>query len=204
MTERGFGVAKDYHGVAAEHSTFPVLCETCLGDNPLIRMVRMSNDKQCKICAKVYTGYRWQPGRKARFKNTIVCQGCAKKKNVCQTCLFDMEFNLPVQVRDRYLAMAEAHATPDDLEEAQRALAEEIEAKKPKTEEPVQLARARQTGPAYRRNEQKTCSFWVQGCCTRGELCPYLHADSRYEKSGMCDKEIRDRYHGKDKKEGGN
>ena len=38
-----------------------------------------------------------------RFKKTEVCQTCAKLKNVCQTCLLDLEFGLPIQVRDNAL-----------------------------------------------------------------------------------------------------
>ena len=38
-----------------------------------------------------------------RFKKTEVCQTCAKLKNVCQTCLLDLEYGLPVQVRDAAL-----------------------------------------------------------------------------------------------------
>ena len=34
-----------------------------------------------------------------RFKKTEVCQTCAKMKNVCQTCMLDLEYGLPVQVR---------------------------------------------------------------------------------------------------------
>lgn len=34
-----------------------------------------------------------------------VCQTCARAKNVCQTCLLDLEYGLPVQVRDQVLAL---------------------------------------------------------------------------------------------------
>ena len=39
------------------------------------------------------------------MKSTVVCQTCAKIKNVCQTCLLDLEFGLPVQARDTALAI---------------------------------------------------------------------------------------------------
>lgn len=38
-----------------------------------------------------------------RFKKTEVCQTCARLKNVCQTCLLDLEYGLPIQVRDTAL-----------------------------------------------------------------------------------------------------
>lgn len=38
-----------------------------------------------------------------RFKKTEICQTCSKLKNVCQTCLLDLEFGLPTQVRDAAL-----------------------------------------------------------------------------------------------------
>ena len=35
-----------------------------------------------------------------RYKKTIICQQVAKAKNVCQVCLLDLDYGLPVQVRD--------------------------------------------------------------------------------------------------------
>ena len=40
-----------------------------------------------------------------RYKKTEICQTCAKLKNVCQTCLLDLHYNLPVQVRDTALGI---------------------------------------------------------------------------------------------------
>mgnify|MGYP000087716845 CR=1 FL=1 len=62
-------------------------------------------DKECKICTRPFTVFRWRPGRDARYKKTEICQTCTKLKNVCQVCLLDLEYGLPVQVRDSALGI---------------------------------------------------------------------------------------------------
>lgn len=61
--------------------------------------------KECKICSRPFTVFRWCPGARMRFKKTEVCQTCSKIKNVCQTCLLDLEYGLPIQVRDAALKL---------------------------------------------------------------------------------------------------
>ena len=48
-----------------------------------------------------------------RFKSTVICQTCAKIKNVCQTCLLDLEYGLPTQVRDAALAIKSGAPSSD-------------------------------------------------------------------------------------------
>ena len=45
-----------------------------------------------------FTVFKWKAGTNGRFKKT-----CAKLKNVCQTCLFDLQYGLPVEIRDKFL-----------------------------------------------------------------------------------------------------
>jgi len=40
-----------------------------------------------------------------RIKKTEICQTCAKLKNVCQTCILDLAYGLPIKVRDKALGM---------------------------------------------------------------------------------------------------
>ena len=105
-----------------------------LGDNAFVRMVSRfsfkcgwptifsckvcSQSKQeygrsCGTCARPFTVFRWNPGTGMRFKTTVICQTCAKIKNVCQTCLLDLEYGLPTQVRDTALALKNEAPTSD-------------------------------------------------------------------------------------------
>lgn len=73
---------------------------------------RAEYDKECKICTRPFTVFRWRPGRDARYKKSEICQTCSKLKNVCQVCLLDLEYGLPVQVRDTALSISSNDAIP--------------------------------------------------------------------------------------------
>jgi len=88
-------------------------------------------DKECKVCTRPFTVFRWKPGPKARYKKTEICQICSKLKNVCQTCLLDLEFGLPVQVRDSQVPNADPMPFSDVnreyfTDQAERAVSKEI------------------------------------------------------------------------------
>ncbi|KAH0481899.1 MAG: uncharacterized protein KVP18_000456 [Porospora cf. gigantea A] len=195
MGESGLRIAKDCLTHAREGVEFPILCETCLGDNPYIRMMKCAADKECKTCARPTTMFRWQPGRKARYKQTVVCQQCARTKNVCQCCLFDLEYGLPVQVRDKYLQMTAANAAEvlpnpvlDRLYAQERGLPHRGSAQS-------ELAKIARAQPYYERNLPKVCSFWLKSECTRDE-CPFRHEQDEHDPT-LMDQRIRNRYFGK-------
>jgi pre-mRNA-splicing factor RBM22/SLT11 len=93
-------------------SVFHVNTILWLTDSWFYLQLRAEYDKECKICARPFTVFRWRPGRDARYKKTEICQTCCKLKNVCQVCLLDLEYGLPVQVRDTALAINSNDAIP--------------------------------------------------------------------------------------------
>ncbi|KAK9872121.1 hypothetical protein WA026_016173 [Henosepilachna vigintioctopunctata] len=188
-----------------EDSDFPILCQTCLGDNPYIRMTKEKYGKECKICARPFTVFRWCPGARMRFKKTEVCQTCSKLKNVCQTCLLDLEYGLPIQVRDAALKINDNLPKSDVnkefyIQNMERELSRSDSgalANNSKLNEPNDLLmRLARTAPYYKRNRPHVCSFWVKGECRRGEECPYRHEKPTDPDDPLADQNIKDRYYG--------
>ncbi|KAJ8940380.1 hypothetical protein NQ318_015773 [Aromia moschata] len=186
-----------------EDADFPVLCQTCLGDNPYIRMTKEKYGKECKICSRPFTVFRWCPGARMRFKKTEVCQTCSKLKNVCQTCLLDLEYGLPIQVRDAALKMKDDLPKSDVnkeyyIQNMERELARSDPGSvNSKLNEPNDLLmRLARTAPYYKRNRPHVCSFWVKGECRRGEECPYRHEKPTDPDDPLADQNIKDRYYG--------
>eukprot|EP00823_Brevimastigomonas_motovehiculus_P004791 TRINITY_DN3276_c0_g1_i1.p1 TRINITY_DN3276_c0_g1~~TRINITY_DN3276_c0_g1_i1.p1 ORF type:complete len:426 (+),score=139.33 TRINITY_DN3276_c0_g1_i1:63-1340(+) len=181
----------------------PILCGTCLGDNPFIRMTKEPYGKACKICERPFTVYRWKPGKSARFKKTEICPTCAKVKNVCQTCILDLQFGLPVQVRDTALDDSQKVDLPKD-ETNRHYFLENLEKKADladptssygKVENPSQsLSKLARKQPYYARNLPHLCSFYARGACSRGASCPYRH--EMPITGEMANQNIKDRYWG--------
>ncbi|CAF2514715.1 unnamed protein product [Rotaria sp. Silwood2] len=189
-----------------EDSEFPILCQTCLGDNPYIRMMKERYGQECKICNRPFTIFRWCPGARMRFKKTEICQTCSKLKNVCQTCLLDLEFGLPVQVRDEALQITDTIPKGQVNKEyfTQNA---EVQLSLEQTPQPYgQLAKAQppsdvlvklaRSAPYYKRNQPHICSFYVKGECKRGEECPYRHEKPTDPDDPLSNQNIRDRFYG--------
>eukprot|EP01063_Lacrimia_lanifica_P022022 TRINITY_DN29732_c0_g1_i1.p1 TRINITY_DN29732_c0_g1~~TRINITY_DN29732_c0_g1_i1.p1 ORF type:complete len:316 (+),score=139.94 TRINITY_DN29732_c0_g1_i1:70-948(+) len=184
------------------NADFPILCETCLGPNQYVRMIRMEFNKECNVCARPTTSFRWKPGRDARYKTTVVCQTCSKMKNVCQCCLFDLEYGLPTAVRDKHVEgeamvnhksaiQTEYFAAQNEKKLAEGTLTAHQSGATRETTNPELLRMARRQ-PSYNRNRAKVCSFFLKGECTRGKACPYRHDNDTYDTVTT----IKDRYFG--------
>lgn len=212
-----------YNRQTWEDSNFPILCQTCLGkscfitceirsssllssgDNNFIRMMVDKYGSECKICQRPFTTYRWNPGAKMRYKKTEICQTCARAKNVCQTCLLDLQYGLPVQVRDSVLAINQDLPKDEinreyfnqqlDAAVADGAASETLAPFKSQAPSDVLLKMAR-SQPYYKRNRAHICSFWVKGECRRGEECPYRHEKPSDPDDPLADQNMKDRYYG--------
>lgn len=55
-----------------------------VGGGGVFLQTKANFDKECKVCTRPFTVFRWRPGRDARHKKTEICQTCSKLKNVCQ------------------------------------------------------------------------------------------------------------------------
>ena len=207
MSETRNKIVANVKKITSETSTFPLVCETCMGDDPYVRMTKMDAGSACQMCERPFTVFRWKAGNRGRFKATVICQVCAKLKNVCQCCLLDLEFGLPIQVRDKYLAENErvAVATSQQgidfqVQQAAALMASgsieplAIESGYSRLADNPHLQRIARTAPYYERNEARVCSFFQKGECTRGETCPFRHEAG---KSEFGKQSIRDRILGR-------
>ncbi|MCL7038206.1 hypothetical protein MKW94_002151 [Papaver nudicaule] len=187
-----------------ERCDFPILCQTCLGDNPYNRMTRADCGKECEICTRPFTVYRWKAGRDGRFKKTVICQTCTKLKNVCQACLLDLEYGLPVQVRDTALGVHSYDSIPKSdvnreyyAEEYDRRARIGIDfgssyGKAPPNDTIRKLQRT--TTPYDKRNRAPLCSFYARGSCNRGAACAFTH--EMPVTGELSHQNIKDRYYG--------
>ena len=198
---------------------FPILCDSCLGSNPLVRMQRMdaAHSTACKICERPYNSYRWKPSQHGRYKKTEICITCAKLKNVCQTCILDLQYHLPVQVRDSVLSAHQKIQLPSSTVQ-KNWMIEQFERNQETIEhaggdsnqslyQPLQsntiLSKLQRhttttttTTTNNHRNDSKPCTYYVRGECNRGNACSYSH-DAPSHDSTLAKQSITDRYNGK-------
>ena len=187
---------------------FPIVCETCLGPNPYIRMQRHLWGSACKVCERPFTSFRWRPaGLGTRPKKTEICQTCARSKNVCQVCILDLKYGLPVQVRDASMPAADKQRAVVPKSDASREYAV-AQAERDIANGDIDAVynapmvnniaeKVKRTAPRYDRNRARVCSFFLKGQCKRGLYCPYRHEKPQEgTDDSMTDQNLRDRYYG--------
>ena len=178
---------------------FPFVCETCLGPNPYVRMVKMPpGDKLCKISGRGFQSFRWRAGPGGRWKETMVEYTVAKDKNICQACLVDMTYGVPVGVRDALLASGAAPAQQASItsdpnaafywaqKDAAASQGGQLQHLEP-SRQLLHLARGIQSQEKKQvtawRNLPKLCSFWLNGTCSRvvQGKCPFRPCNGMFE-----------------------
>jgi len=159
-------------------------------------------ERHAKLAIDLLQSIDGNQARKLDSKKTELCHTCAKLKNVCQTCVLDLEFGLPVQVRDSALEEHEKMKMPISdtnreymIEQYERDDAG-LQATLPygKTTPSALLNRLARRTPYYKRNLPHLCSFFARGVCTRGALCPYRH--EMPITGELANQNIKDRYYG--------
>lgn len=107
-------IKQDLNRSGWESTDFPSVCENCLPENPYVKMLKEDYGAECKLCERPFTVFSWATDRAhGRKKKTNICLTCARLKNACQTCIMDLQFGLPIVVRDKALQMAAAGPSSD-------------------------------------------------------------------------------------------
>ncbi|GBG30345.1 Pre-mRNA-splicing factor RBM22 [Hondaea fermentalgiana] len=90
---------------------FPMLCENCLGEDKFVRMMKMRAHAACKLTNRPFTVFRWRPANTRQFKETQVCYEVAADKNICQCCMNDLDYNVPLALRESLEAAASSSSS---------------------------------------------------------------------------------------------
>lgn len=161
------------HGKAARVATFqeavdadaPSVCSRCLGSNEVVQVLKHPPQgggpiKKCHNCSRPYTAFSWRAAVDSRVRATVLCRECAALKNCCQCCLCDLATGLSMSTK--------AKMTPEEI-------AAVAAAKQSRTlEEELELLK-KQEVKNTNRFEQKVCTFFAKGFCSRGAACPFRH-----------------------------
>mmetsp|Transcript_8956 Transcript_8956/g.32974 ORF Transcript_8956/g.32974 Transcript_8956/m.32974 type:complete len:457 (-) Transcript_8956:2072-3442(-) len=179
---------------------FPVICDTCLGPNPYVRMIKIPLGKECPITGRPFTVFKFKPGNEARYKSAVISKEAALMKNVCQVCLFDLDYQLPIGVVEQLgggeaaaaggesgaLAIPQSDANREFfVEQKFRNEAEQLKLGTggPMKNNPALLKMSRANNPYYRRNKAKLCTFWLTMRCERvlNQQCPYRPCNGDFD-----------------------
>lgn len=195
-----------------EETGFPLVCETCLGDNPYIRMTKEPYGKPCKICDVPFTVFAWQAGTYGRLKKVEICKTCAKAQHVCQVCVFDLRYGLPVQMRDKILqeegastrnivvSRSNANRSWQNSLNERNILENDHSLSTTQSRNNIRAASRLQAiarmEPRYDRNIAKLCSFYARGECNRGSNCPFRHELPRDRNDPLSKQNTKDRFYG--------
>ncbi|KAK4247019.1 hypothetical protein C7999DRAFT_41634 [Corynascus novoguineensis] len=100
-------IKQDLNRSGWETTDFPSVCENCLPENPYVKMLKEDYGAECKLCTRPFTVFSWSGDGRAhgRKRRTNICLTCARLKNACQCCIMDLQFGLPIVIRDKALEL---------------------------------------------------------------------------------------------------
>lgn len=184
---------------------YPIVCESCLGPNHFIRMLKFPGGGICHISGRPYNVFRWKACNGARYKKTVICEDLAKLKNVCQVCMLDLRYNIPVQVRAKFKILGGENFSEEKFT-LKSSAGKEFAINEAKKNDKLQnnmsekhhahnlLINLAKPGAHYKRNQARICSFFVKGCCNRGLECPFRHSIPGFGQ--ILRQNYHDRYNG--------
>ncbi|CCD22900.1 Pre-mRNA-splicing factor ECM2 NDAI_0A07460 [Naumovozyma dairenensis CBS 421] len=87
-------------------SQLPLICNQCLENKQKVKLTKIPNGGQCKICTMSYTLYHFKPQeRSSTLSKTFICERCARQRNACQCCMRDISWHIPIMLRDQIISL---------------------------------------------------------------------------------------------------
>lgn len=88
----------------------PTICTDCLGNGNDIRMICIPEGAECKLCTLTFDLYHFKKDKRSNtIIKTIICLACANQRNVCQCCMLDMLWHIPIDERDQLLSLIKGY-----------------------------------------------------------------------------------------------
>lgn len=85
----------------------PYICAPCLGDKDHVRLKRQPNGEECRFCTRPFVTFRWSSdSRVGKMRKTVICDTCARARKCCQACSADIDYHIPLELRDAALKLA--------------------------------------------------------------------------------------------------
>jgi pre-mRNA-splicing factor RBM22/SLT11 len=145
-------------------------------------MTKEALGKDCKVCSRPYTLFKWNPGKNTKQRKTELCQLCAKLKNVCQSCILDLDYGLPSHLRDAVLnTFGDIPTSGVNTEYYVQNIANQtrgdelVRTGKADSTAKDMLRKMSRQDPYYEKNKLKVCFLFTKGQCAKGSSCPYRH-----------------------------
>lgn len=118
-----------------------------------------------------------------RFRRTEICQTCAQIKSICQTCSFDLRYNVPTAVRDAALQINTELPSEDanrqyfvqNAETLMFGASSLMDYTKSESAGRELVKRLARIDPYSKSPLKPICTYFLKGNCYRGDACPYLH-----------------------------